>query len=200
MHILLAATLFTGLAAAHDPDVATLALHPGDTGWVLDVHFPLETAERGLGRPGDDGTWDADDKARLVQHIRDTVRLEADGRPLRLGVAGVKLGGHQSTVRLGVEGASEAWTTLTADVPMFADNPHQHNVVRLQRADGSQAHLVAKAANAHRGTVGGTGEPEAQAAEHHHAGPAGLAVGLIPLGLLGAWGLRRRMGSGLAID
>lgn len=171
MHLLLAAAMVSGLAAAHDPDITTLALHPTDTGWVLDVHFPLEAAERGLGRPGDDGTWDDQDKARLVQHIRERVSLEADGHPLRLGVAGVKLGGHQSTVRLGVEGAPSAWSTLTASVPVFADNPHQHNVVRVQQADGTRDHLVAKASNGFRGVLGTPGTPAQPHAHAHGSGP-----------------------------
>jgi hypothetical protein len=206
MHFLLTAALTSGLAAAHDADVATLALQPTDAGWVLDVHFPLEAAERGLGRPGDDGTWDLGDKANLVQHIRETVKLEADGAPLHLGLGGVKLGGHQSTVRLGIEGAPEAWTTLAIDAPMFSDNPHQHNIVRVMRADDSQAHFVAKAANGYRGRIGQTADAEAEeeaealAPGHDHRGPIGLAVGLVPLGLLGAWGVRRRMEARIQAD
>ena len=131
--------LWLGIASAHDANLTTFHVRQEPPVWWLEVMFPAVSSEMELQRqePGRDLATVSDDayKRRVIAHVKDTVHLSANGRPLTLGSGGIKLGGHQSTIKLMLEGMPADLTRLEAEVSTFSGNTGQHNLVRLIRGE-----------------------------------------------------------------
>ena len=150
----LAAAWLTGLtwvgapAQAHDPNVATFELEEGAAGWVLEGSFMFSRAQATLEAEDPDLDWAAVDRVeierRLMDHLRVTVEIWADGVGVPLGAGGIRLGDHQTTVRFPLPALGDGPSTLTVGLHSFADNPEQTQVLRIYH-DGRRHTRVLRA-------------------------------------------------------
>ena len=145
------------------------------------LHYALEAAAGHSVDATSDGY-----RALVADHLRQTLRLSADGRPLQPGEIGLRLGDHQSDARFVVElpvGAQSLDITVTS----FDGIEGQQTVVRVHQ-EGESTRAVLSEADGQTLSVGLGGavappQENASAAGISSAalaGFAGIAV-LLPL-------------------
>lgn len=123
---------------AHDARSAAVTVEVVGTGAVVHLaatqaglHAALEAAAGRALDPADEGYG-----ALVAEHIRTTIRLSADGRPLAVGDVGLRLGSHQSDARFAVELPPDVGTLALA-VGVLDGVEGWQVVVRVRQDDGT---------------------------------------------------------------
>lgn len=120
---------------AHDPNLATFELKQGAAGWMLEGSFMFARAQATLQAEDPDLDWATLERGeierRLMDHLRVTVEIWADGVGVPLGAGGIRLGDHQTNVRFPLPSLVEAPRLLVVGIHSFADNPAQTQVLRI---------------------------------------------------------------------
>lgn len=123
-------------ARAHDPRLTSVHLHDGPDGAWLDLYVPTEGVRSAFAaRFADDAPLDTvAGRERLVRYVRDTVRLTSPGGDWSFGAGGVRVGAHETVVRLTVVPPDGARMPLGIHAPLFAENPGARVTVRYADA------------------------------------------------------------------
>lgn len=157
MDILLLALLAASPAArAHGGHTAAFELQELPSGWIISAHFPRSTADRALeerlGLVVLDNLDPVAYREAVVAYFRDTVRVSADGGPLQpWGAGGIRLGDHQTDLRLSLPELPAAVETVEVELAAFTEDASQVQVLRVLRAGrGQVARAVLTAADGYR--------------------------------------------------
>ena len=120
------------ISSSHE---AHFDLRPRGPVWELSIQVPRSTLHEGLS--GYVGAALADSsteeyRARLIQHVRDSLRLEANGQPLAVRHVAVGLSDPDSQLRVLLQPPSSAPQHLALRIATFASNPQQTNTLSVQ--------------------------------------------------------------------
>lgn len=134
-------------ARAHSPDLAAWELEELDGGWVLSMHLPQVAVQRALEeRLGIEvvaGLGEVALKEAVVAYVKATVRLETtEGAPLPLGGGGIRLGAHQTDLRLSVAPPPPTAEALQVELRAFTEDGHHAHVLRVRRGGVERAREV----------------------------------------------------------
>ncbi|MEM1319605.1 MAG: hypothetical protein AAGG75_05075 [Bacteroidota bacterium] len=92
-------------------------------------------------------------KQLAVQYIKEKTHLRADGRPLLIGEGGIKLGHHQTDLKLAIEQYPNVVKQLEIKVDCFSENGNHHSVF-WWKTPGRQAKVVLSKRNHYQATLG----------------------------------------------
>ena len=135
---------------AHDPNIATFELYQrGDT-WILTTSFVLERARESLAtvyppQPGEEIS-SLELERRVVEYLRSSVDIWADGVGVPLGTGGIRPGEHQTNVRFILDVMPASPRQLKMNVRSFDDNPEQMQLV-IVRWNGKRIQKFLSAEN-----------------------------------------------------
>lgn len=136
--LLLLWALASAPAAAHSPNVASFALEQTAQGWWLEACFPQIALDRALrGWLGDEAVESLSPTAwreAAVAYLKRTVQIRADGAPVALGAGGIRLGEHETDLRLSLPGLPAGARALEVTITSFSEVGAQYNVLRVERA------------------------------------------------------------------
>lgn len=144
---------------AHNPQVATFVLRQEAAGWWVQVHAPqiafeaslrAEAPDRDLRTLGIPGL-----KAAIVRYAKAHLSLVALPSAQEVGVdsAGIRLGHHETRLRLLLEPLPAGTTALRVRIDAFTEDGAQSNVVRTLPLQGKGRSVVLGDGNGYQAEI-----------------------------------------------
>ncbi len=130
-------TIFVSTAQAHNPEIATFRLqHKTDQISILEIDLARAGLDAALFKfyPEVDleNISAKSYKELLVNYLKETILMTSHlGEKIRLGEGGIKLGGHQTSLKFIVENFPQKPKELNFTINSFSENKNQTNILRL---------------------------------------------------------------------
>lgn len=130
--------MFSGCVYAHNTQQASFNVVLKGAESYIDIYLSQYGVEQALkaskADPTSNGKDDADVamfKQRLIEHIKANTHLSVNGSDITLGGGVLKLGSHETRVRLKLDDVPTVISDIKAKVNCFSNNAHQVNVLNI---------------------------------------------------------------------
>ncbi|GEM_PF-3947296 len=135
MRVNLTLVFFFGVFAvfAHNPLTSRVELHANfEKGALLDIYLTQAGVHNALTANYPDvafGEMELDEyKGYIIRYLKERIQLVADGNLLEVGGGAIKLGTHQTDVKLYVTNYPDHAAQLEVKIDAFKENGHQQTV------------------------------------------------------------------------
>lgn len=152
MRALILILLFSIAAKAHNPLIATFTISEQNGVWTMHVSMAQAGVHEAMKKHYPDEDLDAMDetayKELMVAYIKETCNISVGEKTIALGSGGIKLGSHQTDVRLVLEGLTGLVKEMKLDIHSFSDNEGHQNIVRVAQ-NGSEQKFILQQSNSY---------------------------------------------------
>lgn len=91
-------------------------------------------------------------KELIVAYVKDNINLSINGRSLKLGAGGIKLGDHQTDLRFVLPAFRESIDEIDVNISAFREND-QHQTVFSYEVEGKTGHVILQESNDYDTTI-----------------------------------------------
>lgn len=157
--VLLAGLLIMGgtaTVAAHNPLSARYHFEAGSLASELTINLSQDGVNQALLQTHDRQELEALSRNAfeelIVAYVKDNFKLSVNGQPVALGRGGVKLGDHQTDLRLVLPAFPEPIREFDVYLPAFRENDH-HQTIFSYLISGEAGHVILREDNGFRAAV-----------------------------------------------
>lgn len=145
------ALFVTYLLFGHNPHSAKFELHERTDGAVFHAYLSQAGVHQALKKAFPDEDFHnmaiGQYKKVLIEYLKCHVRLAAEGGVLPLGVSAIKLGNHQTEVRIALEDYPDEVKLLEVQIDAFSENKGQQSIFWWVSSEENKAKCVLSARN-----------------------------------------------------
>ena len=128
--------LMTCWASAHNPNTTAVTFRPENGIWTAHFVISQQGANYALATyyaTRDLGEVSIEEYKKLyLDYVKAHCQLIVDGTPVHFGSAGIRLGSHQTDIRLLIEDFPATFHQVELTLNAFEENENQHTVARFQ--------------------------------------------------------------------
>lgn len=153
-YLLFISIIVAGAAKAHNPLVSTFTISQLNGIWTLDIALAQSGAHEALKKKYPEKDLDnlllTDHiayKQLVIAYIKETCVIKVNGKLVVLGAGGIKIGDHETSVRLMLEKMPEAIEKMELSIRSFNENEGQQNVVAIIQDGHKRKHVLNKENN-----------------------------------------------------
>jgi hypothetical protein len=121
--------------SAHNPNTASVIISPINGVWVAQFTISQEGANYALKIYYADkdlsSISETDYKKLYIDYLRKKISLVVDNKKIALSSGGIKLGNHQTDIKLLLPDFPRNYNVVDLRIPMFEENGQQHTVVKF---------------------------------------------------------------------
>ncbi len=140
--ILIVALVFAVCNAnAHNPETASVYVKPINGIWVMQLSFSQTGVHNALTKSYTDIDWNTistnEYKTKFISYLKEHLDLDVDGQHIAITSGGIKLGSHQTDVKLLLPDFPNEFKSVTANFDILNENSNQNTVVSFQNGEKS---------------------------------------------------------------
>ncbi len=121
--------------SAHNPNTASVVISPINGVWIAQFTISQEGANYALNSYYADKDLTSIEaekyKELYISYLKKKISLIVDDTKISFSSAGIKLGNHQTDIKLLLPDFPENYRKVELSLPMFEENEQQHTVVRF---------------------------------------------------------------------
>lgn len=132
---IIALTFISISVSAHNPNTASVVISPINGVWVAQFTISQEGANYALKLYYADkdlsSISETDYKKLYIDYLRKKIALVVDSKKITLSSGGIKLGNHQTDIKLLLPDFPRNYNVVDLRIPMFEENGQQNTVVKF---------------------------------------------------------------------